>query len=1533
MASRVNIRFVIVLSAVLAMVFVGVAGAFFYVKLRSGDRYVGLGDAAMARGDIKAATKFYSNAVGKEPNNVAWLTKWRDALTKKVPESFSEYQDDYKWYIAILRSLASTKRTDTAAHRDFLNAILDQCETYSRDRGSWQSLIDTCETAMGYYGNEKPAELRAYRGIAIVAIADSGAEVKPDQLDMARQDLEAALTANPRAAGAARSLASLHAYNARLARQEGNTERAKTESAAGAKVLADAVTADPGSPIANVAKLLYEAAEAEASVDKTQEPTKVAAARASIVSSLQPKAADLTEKLKSADPALLTPDVVTRFMGLVIALDTKAGLDQSKAVIERAMSTRPKDPDFMALRSQVTVLKGDAEPAIAQYQEIIDLKTLPVSWQGIKLFDLQRRAMFAQTNLVLALASDAKTEDDRKPLMERVAKYRQQLAANVAERSPELLFIDAKTKLLQGDPRGAQRLFAEFVKAPGNLEDQTLEATLLMARIGMQTNELGLALENIRKAAAARPDSVEILLTRGQLELANNNRKEALACYTQVLEMAPDNAVAKEQKQILEASSGKLDELKDLDAVMRRMIQADRLQQGTKEKLGDDRAALAWLEAGVEESNADPRLMMAIARMRSAAGDNEGAMKAVQAGLDKHPDDEQLKQIQTRLTASGSLEGMLALIENSPGTPVDKQINRAQAYLSYGKTAEADAAYAEAAKLAPEDPRVLEWRFLQAIAKGDTAEATKLADIAAKTDADRSDGDTFKARILISQKNYRDAATVLQRAVTRGNANQAVHRLLGATQLELGRGTDAVDSFRRAQQLNPGDVATTKLLLNALVRLDQRDEALATARKNEPFCRRDPEFVNMWLDLESTSGDTAVARQRREQIYASNPKDAGNAAALATMYIEAREWDKARALLDAVRKTSDSIKLVTVDARWYTDSGKLEPTKALDAARVVFVDYIQKLSQQEGALNAEPYLAFGEFMLLHGRPEWGIAAIRQAARFQDPKTHSVDLALGDVLLARGMFPEAETAYRAVIDAGVPDPDLRIHKRLIESLIQQGKSAEAEKMFVDLGDRADADVELMAQRAQLAHQSGDLRKCREILDRAVSKFPEEPLPYLRRARLNMLMPGLDNDAIADLGTAIRLRPNFWQAYRARATIYLAQGKPEDAMRDWRMAVDTNPSLDPLRLGLIDLYLSQNRENEAVEVADAGLKGRTTDAKFVTSIAQRFIAAEPPRWQRAIKYYRQLWELVQNPGTTVAYVNVLLSATPPGLAEADAALAIPALKTNDSPPLLLSRAALRRKQNRMEPAIADAVAAIGLCGDDANALNTWFGTMRLVFKTTREQMQVLQAVRPLPKTAPWVQFFMARTQLEDAAMRTQAISTLQQLAAPGPSKELRVAAASALAEAYFNESKFEDCLAITLKGLEASPDDAGLNNNAACYLSENLNRAQDALRYAERAATGAPGDHRVVDTLASVNWKLGNKPKAIEVLNVALRLAPTEADKAAWSMKLTRWYLESGDKKGAAKTINSLREMINDNPKLAQEIRSEFERLVREVEQAP
>jgi tetratricopeptide (TPR) repeat protein len=648
-----------------------------------------------------------------------------------------------------------------------------------------------------------------------------------------------------------------------------------------------------------------------------------------------------------------------------------------------------------------------------------------------------------------------------------------------------------------------------------------------------------------------------------------------------------------------------------------------------------------------------------------------------------------------------------------------------------------------------------------------------------------------------------------------------------------------------------------------------------------------------------------------------------NAAALAGLYMDAKAWDKARALIDQIKTGHESSRLVaSLDARWHADRGDIEK------ARQVYVALIEAVGKEQSPMPPEPYRDFGQFMLAHGRSDLAIVAFLQAERLQNPKTMDVSQYLGDVYMSLGRFDDAEAVFRKVLKAGVPDPRLDLRKRLIESLVQQRKMADAEKEFVDLGPAADSDVELLSQRAQVARDMGDAKRAREILDRAVSRFPDEPLAYLRRARLSMLESTTVGDAMADLDTAIKLRPSMWQARRTRAFLLLSSGDTDRAVKDLQEAVDANPGLDLIRMEFIQLLLRLGREGDAVETADAAVKLRPTDTRLLGSLGEKF--ARAGRWARATRYYRSAWEQLGDAPSAAAYVTALLSATPPGLSEADAVLATPGLRADRSAELLLARAQLRRKQKNEEAAQLDAVSAFGLAAGDPRQLDAWIRGVRRIFTEPRPCIAVLDAVRPPAALNDWRLLQRSVVMVGDPAMRSEGMANLRTLSdSPTADKRLRADAIRFLADAAANDSKWEDMLALCKRGLELLPDDALFNNNAAYALSEYLNRPAEALPYAEKAVTASPDQDRILDTLAGVYWKLGNKEKAIQAETAALRHAAEGADKVQWLLKLAGWKLESGDQGGARGLLDSLRELLNDNPALVEAWKPKVDQLEKDI----
>jgi Flp pilus assembly protein TadD len=75
------------------------------------------------------------------------------------------------------------------------------------------------------------------------------------------------------------------------------------------------------------------------------------------------------------------------------------------------------------------------------------------------------------------------------------------------------------------------------------------------------------------------------------------------------------------------------------------------------------------------------------------------------------------------------------------------------------------------------------------------------------------------------------------------------------------------------------------------------------------------------------------------------------------------------------------------------------------------------------------------------------------------------------------------------------------------------------------------------------------------------------------------------------------------------------------------------------------------------------------------------------------------------------------------------------------------------------------------------------------------------------------------------------------------------------------------------LKVVPDDPEALNNVAYTLAEDLNRPQEALRYAKRAAELRPRDANVADTLGWVYCLAGDTDNAVGTLVSALQTAPS------------------------------------------------------------
>jgi len=118
-----------------------------------------------------------------------------------------------------------------------------------------------------------------------------------------------------------------------------------------------------------------------------------------------------------------------------------------------------------------------------------------------------------------------------------------------------------------------------------------------------------------------------------------------------------------------------------------------------------------------------------------------------------------------------------------------------------------------------------------------------------------------------------------------------------------------------------------------------------------------------------------------------------------------------------------------------------------------------------------------------------------------------------------------------------------------------------------------------QESALVFESAesDYDRAREILDRK----PNDELRYILLVNRGLL--GFQHDkldqAAKDLQAAIRLNDRSSQAYESLAIVYLKQGKPDEAVEQFGLAIERKPDWAPLYRGRADVHLARKESTSS------------------------------------------------------------------------------------------------------------------------------------------------------------------------------------------------------------------------------------------------------------------------------------------------------------------------------------------------------------------
>ncbi|TVQ63926.1 MAG: tetratricopeptide repeat protein [Phycisphaerales bacterium] len=1498
MATKVNTKFVIVLSASLVITAGVVAGLAWMVLSKSGEDFVRQGDRLVQEGDPREAARMYARAVSRDRTNTAWIEKWRDALLASTPETDAEYQRDYSTHYVsmILSQLAALRQTDPQAQHDLLSEHYRRLRMSNPEGRTWGEFVDMTDQALLYLDASDPdtRRLRRYRGLALLHQSRT-LTLSQDQERRLEEDLRVAIEADPQDMESRLGLVDWAAGRASREFTAGRREESARLWNNADEQCVRLIEEHPGDPRPMLRRL-------EMHLVRVQQTAIDAAERRRAASTIEPMAREVIDAALSFDPMLIDLRFLERFGRVISQIAPADAAEHMLRLTTRIAEARPDDSSVLLLQAVAMAQSGRSAEAIDAFERVGNMPDKPVSFEGMMLRRHRVEAMRRRAEQALAMWERAQPAE-RSRSLERARTYRDDLAERVGEDDLSLLRVDALLAYAEGRFREAVRLFSDLNSATGGSD---VEILFFLANSLEREGSLGAALQQYERIVSLNPANVMARMSAANLEMSRRDFNSAQRWLRDALNADPDNQQVRERLAAVDALLADDVESVSQDPVIAALQTSRRLRTGDTIDLA---GAARVIDDALQRAPDDVRLVLERVAIDAQGGRRDAAIVRVNEALARTPDDDALRNAKMRLEIEDPVELQLAMIDASGLSPIDKLIRRAVVFATAGREDAAAGALREAAALEPDNPGVIEMRFARALDTRDFSTAREMASKAAARNLDQLGGLLYQGRLELAEERYESAVATFDRAVQQLEYNPIAWRLLAEAQMSVGRVNAALDSYRRAFEIRPDDPQILRPYLAALASVGREAEGLELTRRAVNLNQADLAILEAWLRLEERHGDSDEALLVRERRFSADPANTENNIALVRLLLSKRDWPGAKRVLDAMPTEGSAGMLTAVlEARWHALQGDL------DAGR-------RRIDRQIATLDGEEagrgYLALVDFLIENGRDQEARIALEEARRLQSSEFMEADRRMGDLYFGRNEFEEAIEAYTRVIDAGA-DTDNIVAKRTAEALLRLERWDDVERKVRGIEQRSARDLQTVLLLAEASRGKGDMRAARRFADEAVALAPTDPMSFVRRAQFNIDDETQFGAVMQDLEQALRLRPSLVQARQLRAEVYRRQGRSSDAIAELRASVEQLPGDDALRMLLVRELMNANRMEDArVAAANAAAARAESEPMWHRQAGDVFVATGDPRG--AVTHYRRMYDRDPSTESLVLLVTAMLDATPTQATQARQAL--DAHRFGDEPFEQLVMHALRARQRaaagEQEPSQRAMREAWAIARETPQGTRYWFEQAVRVFGTNPMEIiafiETMERREALNATA---RVQVARMLASDRERWSESLQLMSGLERQTDDAQTVLDMFRLRGQIYYFQNRYQDAADAYRAGLQISPDDAELNNNLAYTMATNLDDAAGALPYAQRAAQRDPQNPNILDTLGWIYHQVGDRQRADTTLTRALSLARTPAQQIAANVHLAHVRMESGDRTSAREHYRAARRIAENQPQLAE-----------------
>lgn len=1456
--------------------------------------YIEKGDKLVESGEFSLAVKQYEQAAVEDAGSTKAILRLISALEKVKPAEQKKSAENASRIIGLLYRVTEMDRENVSAQEKLLNLLYEG----GKSLGHVELMEQLLELSGKFYENhpERTFALR-YRALAGIELMNQRETSDLERLNV-HEDLKRSLELFP---GGKAIISGLSMWNAleasRLATEQGRELDASRYQAVSEKILIESLKKNPGDL-----------------------ETKIQLARTLLAYGKKEVALTLLSEMETQLLSKPTDKFSVQVANLLIVADNEpsvtsegaiatSGLIRADALLATALAAHPQNLEIIFSSATAKKKLGQQDEAVRLLKQAVEFTGGEVGGvEGI----LQRRLKFSATtdlaNTYLLMAEKATDKGEKDKNISEAEVLIKKLGQEM--RSTALVnLLEGKIALLRGKTAQAIR---KFEMADKKFDRRNAEAIFLSAVALKKEGEVGAAIQRLERLSQANlkgqiqlsteRELARLYIQAGDLTKAAKKIKKALSLSTE------DQASLVIKSEILarqgrrenmggvssETGSGigaSVDLLKPLvDAGdMKARVQLAKLYQENKQF--DE--AVGVLEDGLQTDPDNLVLLQKLVRLDVMLDKKDRAVERLDTAIAALPDNRLLPLLRQQVLGGEQTVEMLETMLKEMDDPFQSAFGLYTLYKNSNRAEDAAAALAKATELKPNDEKVLNVQFGEAISAKDWDAAQAICDRVADLDLDEARGAFWQGRLNMAQQQYIRAASSLQAGLKKRPLFSTGWLMLGDSHRLNGSLVEAENAYQEAIRLKPDNLTAIYNLFLVHDARGMEPAAMADLKYARRIAPDNQRIANVYLGyLGKINPEKAL--KARLALMEKTPEDWQNRLATASLLEKTGETKRALELLISLHQQhSDYPQIVLALAEYYRKAGNVSK------GRTVLENYVDG---KKDAATLSDWLTLARFLMACELSEPAVAAYEEAMELEDPVDHEATRALGDWYFNNQFFAKAFPLYERAYEDCKDTPRLTL--RFIETLIYNNKPERAgallDQYVLDQGKNPQTSL----LQCIIAIETKEFDRASDFAEEAVQLGPTNPQAYLYRARLNYLKAGArgsKRQVIRDLEKSLSLDSTLMASREMLVDCYLSEQPPrvDKAIGQLQQIVIQKPKTPQARIRLVNLLMEKKRLTDASQQIEDAI--RLLPKLPVWYSLRAGLLQQQGKSAEAVLDLKKFFELSETSQSLGQLANGYVLANQP--AEAVKVLDVYADEVAKNPMLMAVKGRAQAMTGNADMARVSFDMAFSQAATDPVMLQQLLRISNQLMPEA-ELVKILDKISSLDKTG------MARVHAGQSLLKSgetaDGIARLEDVRAKLPKSDPNMPhLLHLLASAYQTVEKYEQAARVYEELTILTPKDFVAFNNWAYLLCENLDRAAAAVTVGTQALDLAPDDDKqksnILDTLGWAYFKNGDLDNARIKLADSVRYDPTLHNQ----YHLAQVLVEKGLKRDARSQLRNLR----------------------------